>query len=386
MKQLLPTLAMGIAMAVSGPVVAGPYVPPSDPIDLLKVNLPAPAGTPPDGPWRHPGKEYSHEFDEDAARHIDSQQNVKWDGHGGVADTFDYNDSDGADPGAPAAPDGNNNANDQVDAIANVEDALYTAVISDQTPLLFSTRKQEPINPNTQGLGRDAGLPTPPPGSSGGCAPGDPVCYETNGISLIGTWATPPQVSQHGVDNLDGLEVWGADGTGAGTDDANRYSLFNDFAHGTSIYNYVGATGVSSTYLTQAALTAAVVPFLASETGITFNNELIDIDALMVHEGGGSLSAFDAVGDSILFSLWPIFQTGGALPDLVGDHAIVWNFGTAPTWLVHGGHTWNDGWIGDPTINVDALEAAAVPAPAPLALVVLGLMGLVGKQARQRSQ
>lgn len=307
----------------------------------------------------HPGKEYSEEFDRDAAGALDSSQNVLFDGRtpSGVIDGDDYNDAAGA------GPDGSTNPLAQVDAIANHGDAFYREVISNRTAILFSTR----VGANVQGAGFDAGAP--------GCGV-NPICYETTGGG-IGTWATPLQVTHHAGDpapedtsvsilqNLDGLEVFGPDGVG----DSDRYSLFADFLTGVSIYNADG-----STFLSQASLAAALTSF--DSRFADFLN-LIDLDALMVNEDGNGV--FDG-SDSILFSLWPILGAAGFAD--VGDAAYVLDGSGAISYLFHGGHLWDNGWLG---LNVDALEAAAgIPEPASMALLLGGLAG-IGAMTRRRA-
>ena len=309
---------------------------------------------------RHPGKEFSEEFDRDAAGALDSSQNVLFDGRtpSGVLNGDDYNDP------AAAGPDGSTEPTQQVDAIANHGDAFYNEVISNRTAILFSTR----IGANVQGAGFDAGAP--------GCGV-NPICYET-ARGGIGTWATPLQVTHHAGDpapedptggatilqNLDGLEVFGPEGVG----DADRYSLFADFLTGVSIYNLDG-----SSFLAQGFLAAALASF--DSRFVDFLN-LIDLDALMVNEDGDG--AFE-VGESILFSLWPILGAGGFAD--IGDAAYVMDGSGAISFLRHGGHLWDNDWLG---LNVDALEAAAhIPEPASMALLLGGLAG-VGAIARRR--
>jgi hypothetical protein len=329
---LVSTIMLGIGSAQASPYV--PVINPTPPIPTLHVPLP---------PDRHPGKEYSHELDQDNTGAIDSQQNIMWDGTGGTDNTFDYNNS----PGTP--PDGNNAANQQVDAVAALGDTLYGEVITNQTAILYSTRVQTTASPNTQGAGADSN-------ATSSCGNGDPVCYETTG-GAIGTWTTWDQVNDMGgTTNLDGLEVWGAEGI----DDGALYSLYDDVSTGTSIYAYDSGTGLSSEFIAQADLAAAVVPFLSAELGILFDVNDIDLDAMMVLSG-----------NEILLSLWPIFDATGATL-LTGDLALVWNVGTGIDWLNHGGHLWTDGWLGE---NVDALEAAA-PTPEAIVLLSLGLAGL----------
>jgi len=280
-----------------------------------------------------------------------------WDGQGGTANTFDYNDPPPVIINPPPSPDNNNTPNQQVDAIAALNDELYGEVITNQTAILYSTRVQEVAAPNMQGTGTDSN-------ATSSCDSGDPICYETTG-GAIGTWATWSEVNNMGgTANLDGLEVWGPEGN----DDGTLYSLYDDVSTGTSIYEYDPLTGLSSVFITQAALAAAVVPFLSEELDILFNVNDIDLDAMMV------LSE-----NELLLSLWPIFDTTGATL-LTGDLALVWDVGTSIGWLSHGGHLWTDGWLGE---NVDALEAAA-PTLETIVMLSLGLAGLSLSRRKNR--
>lgn len=325
-------ISMLVGVFASHDAQAGPYVPIANPVlPIAGKHIPPPN--------RVPGKEYSHELDRSSTAAggvvLDDQQNTMWDGSGGVDDTFDYNDG----PGIPGGT--SNNPNDQVDAIANNGDALFFEAVNNQSAVLFSTRD----GPNIQGAGVDVGAPAQ------GCGAGDPVCSESIGGG-IATWATWAQVDQHGGTNLDGLEVWGQEGV----DDADRFSLFNDFANGCSVF---AGTGPGSGCFVPQALIAGLFTSLPSD--------LVDIDALMVN------------GDWLMFSLWPIAGT----PEAVGDSVWVWQIGApAAAPLSHGGHLWTNNWLG---LNVDALEAVSVPEPGSLALISLGALGFARPRRRHAS-
>jgi hypothetical protein len=321
-RSLLPAAVYAVLVGgvfAADMALAGPYVPITDPVSIPTLGVPA-------GPERHPGKEYSHELDRSSTAAggvvLDDQQNTMWDGSGGIDDTFDYDSVDGTS---------SNNPNAQVDALAHPDDAYFNEVVSNTTAILYSLRD----GPNVQGAGVDVF--------------GIPVFYETAG-GAQGTWATWAQVDQHGGQNLDGLEVWGAERI----DDASRYSLFNDFAGGCSIYDMT--TGCWLPHAELAALFSNVLP-----------SDLVDLDALMLS------------GDQVMFSLWPILDatTGGAL--VAGDEVWVWDRAAKTLgYLNHGGHLWDTGWTGryyGAIHNVDALESA-VPEPASLALMAIGLAGL----------
>jgi hypothetical protein len=300
----------------------------------------------PSPPVLIPGKEYADEIDVDANGAIDSLQTIRWTGTGTVANGPDGNNP----PGAP--PDGSASPMNQLDALSNSWDALFFAVVTNNTAVLFSTRDAAaPQN----GSAMDLGAPMQ------GCAPGAPICYETV-KGTIGTWATGPVVNAQGVTNLDALEVGGYQQVA----DANRGSLFSDVTTGVSVW-----TGGANPYVLQSEI-AALFP------GIPV--ALIDIDAMMTYDLSRWLEdgSFD-VGDWLMFSLWPIPGYG-----IVGDEVWVWEKGGGFAYLNHGGHLWDSGWLG---YNIDALEAGGHyygPVPATLPLLLGGTAILIGLRRRTR--
>ncbi|WP_013325336.1 hypothetical protein [Gloeothece verrucosa] len=127
-------------------------------------------------PKQVPGKEYADSPNKDQNGAADAGQSLLWDGNGGVADGFDFGDQ-------------------EVDALANYGDALFYEVIHNQAALLFST-------------------------TGDGVAP---ILSESiTGVGAV--WATAAQIDANGVNDLDGLEVWGPEGV----PDANRYSLLRE--------------------------------------------------------------------------------------------------------------------------------------------------------------
>lgn len=311
---------------------AGPYVPVPDPVD------PIPGCVLPD-PDRVPGKEYSNHLDRAGfpTHAPDPEQVIAWDGKGGTKDTFDYT-------GARIVP-GTIDERDidrEVDALANLQDALFDAVIHDQSFLLFSTD----LDPQ--------------------------IYYETPGVRVGGVWATPPQIDQVHPNDVDGLEIWGIEGE----DDANRYSLEYDPLVGTAgrvaVWDYDSNAHASTPYITAAQIANAI--------GHATYEDAIDLDAMMIFDLEGD--DYFAPGDKIMFSIDPI---GG----FDGGEIWVWDGINPASFLWHGGHLWDtafdvQGTFGTESENINALEAASTPEPGSILLFGLGLAGLAGYALRRR--
>jgi len=364
-------LLLGVTVAPSQ-VLAGPFVPQGPFVQ------PAPGpGIP--GPKNVPGKEYSDRFDKDTQEPpvLDPEQNIYWDGNGGRQDTFDYSGSRAGDTD-PAR---------EVDALANHGDALFGDVIANQAALLFSTGSTTLLLP---GDSRATVYNASPAYNQLGIHEKS-VLFESIGGG-IGFWAKPPEIDQAGVNDLDGLEVWGglADPT---PDDADVYSLLGDpLINGTrtSLWYYNG--GVSNPYLDAAQIAAAI-----NRPDIANLANIIDLDGLMVSDGG-NIGQWDN-GDRILFSVMPIDANldGIITPninggDIDGGEIWHWQFGQplAP-FLFHGGHLWDTAFnvrqaTGAVNENIDALEAVAVPVPEPstfLSLLTLGTLGAASTLKRK---
>ncbi|NCS13136.1 MAG: PEP-CTERM sorting domain-containing protein [Microcystis aeruginosa G13-09] len=361
-------LLLGVTVAPSQ-VLAGPFVPQGPFVQ------PAPGpGIP--GPKNVPGKEYSDRFDKDTQEPpvSDPEQNIYWDGNGGRQDAFDYSGSRAGDTD-PAR---------EVDALANHGDALFWDVIANQAALLFSTGSTTLLLP---GDSRAAVYNASPDYNQLGIHEKS-VLFESIGGG-IDFWAKPPEIDQAGVNDLDGLEVWGglADPT---PNDADMYSLLGDpLINGirTSVWYYNG--GVSTSYLNAAQIAAAI-----NRPDIVNLADIIDLDGLMVWDGG-NIGQWDN-SDAILFSVMPIDANldGIITPninggDIDGGEIWSWQFGQAAQFLNHGGHLWDTAFnvrqaTGAVNENIDALEAVATPEPSSfLSLLALGTLGAASTLKRK---
>ena len=289
-------------------------------------------------PFSIPGKEYSNRFDEDAFGGIDHLQIIAWDGFGNALDSFDYSGSARPPWGAPIDP-------DQIDALAHFQDFLFNPVRMGAVPFVVSF---------------------------GGI--GDIYSHDTTGAT--GLWASGP-VDINTVappDDLDALEVWGP----KDQDDADRFSIEVDWAGpGIAVFKYDAPNHNSSQYIFHHEVdTALGVPDHPQDQPSDLHT---DIDALMVNDVN-QIGVWDS-GDSIIFSLWPNAALG-----FDGGEIWVWDNGAAPQFLVHGGRVWDTlnpvgAIFGVNTENINAFEAII---PAPGALTLLGLAGLLARRRRRR--
>jgi hypothetical protein len=362
-------LLLGVTVAPSQ-VLAGPFVPQGPFVQ------PAPGSGIP-GPKNVPGKEYSDRFDKDTQEPpvLDPEQNIYWDGNGGRQDAFDYSGSRAGDTVTAR----------EVDALANHQDALFWDVIANQAALLFSTGSTTLLLP---GDSRAAVYNASPDYNQLGIHEKSVLVEPIGGGT--GFWATPPQIDQAGVNDLDGLEVWGglADPT---PNDADMYSLLGDpLINGirTSVWYYNG--GVSTSYLNAAQIAAAI-----NRPDIVNLADIIDLDGLMVWDGG-NIGQWDN-SDAILFSVMPIDANldGIITPninggDIDGGEIWSWQFGQPlAQFLNHGGHLWDTAFnvrqaTGAVNENIDALEAVAVPEPSTfLSLLTLGSLGAASTLKRK---
>lgn len=369
------------------------------------------------------GKEYSDDLDKEIAPAFDPEQVIAWDGLGGVLDGIDYSGSRGTQ--FPREQ--------QVDALANHGDALYTNLYNpntgffpDTAHLVFSIDRDIAryigggVTPS--GLEKPSSIPLipltgPVPLSNGNIIGGasDISVEEAFNPNLVPEvqYLWTPAATVNGMplpEDLDGLELWGPEP--ATTADSDKYSLDTDVTTGgVSVWNYDLGTGLSSPYISHAAIVTAVTTLLgmpgpmAMSAGGEFSGEdAINLDALMVRDTVGDELSFDRSptgaplgSDSILFSIRQMPDPTD--PDgyyATGSELFVLDASGFVSYLVHGGHDWSHGYtlarmriagINDLAyVDIDAIEAVGafveVPEPAAWALAMLGCVAVTGLRRR----
>ena len=261
-------------------------------------------------PNQVPGKEYVDSPNVDQSGVETGEQELLWDGAGGVANGYNY---------AFSQPD--STMVGQVDGLANFNDELFAAVVSNQAALVYSLK-------------------------------GDPGGIAYNSESVEGeqaTWATDEQVNSHGVTDAGDLEVWGPEGS----PDANVYSLVGDpvnpkTGQRTCVWVYIPGQGSFPLYTAEDIADAIGHPELAGT---------IDVDALMANNG------------QLIFSIEPDGPFNGG-------EVWYWNPGSNPlepnaaVFLDHGGHEWDTAFGAD-NGQIDGLEAVAIPEPTAAAMLLM---------------
>lgn len=287
--------------------------------------VPPAAGATVPTPLQVPGKEFMDMPNRNVMNVPVTGQVIAWDGLGGTMNSFAYG------------------VTQHADAIACQKDALFQAVIFNSAALLISVTGDSPQNS---------------------------VWYEDI-FGGTGVWATKAQIDAvFGVQDLDGLEVWGPDAL----DDSDRFSILGDPGQW-SVYTFSPMIGGFSGYISKLTIANAI--------GHPELEPALDLDALMTLDDGDDYFEPD---DFILFSIRPIGPFDGG-------EVWVLNGGGAPaTFLSHGGHLWDTafdvkGTFGVQNENVDALEAVATPEPATLTLLAISLaaFGLTRSAQRRRS-
>jgi len=304
MKNLLKQLALPVTLTIAFTATS-----------VSAVSFITPAAT--------PGKEYSNFKDKNAPWVLDPLQNLGWDGFGANSDATDYSGT--LSPIEEC----------EVDALANSVDAYFQNVVHDMP---------------------DAGMVV--------SLTGENFIRSHDTAGGTGIWATKDEVRgapvhSKNADDVDGLEIWGLD------DDADHFSLSGDISKlgGTSVFYHDKMGGITTPYISHAALLSAVNGFLHADL------QEIDVDAMMLQDLGDH-SSFDAI-DTLLFSLAP---TG----PLDGGEIFVLSPALGISFLSHGGVLWdtaNDvmGTFGSTVENINALEAVkVVPEPMTCGLLALG--------------
>lgn len=353
-----------------------------------------------------PGKEYSHDVDQNTTGVggvADPEQVIAWDGSGGTADGVDYG------------------GEGQVDAIANQLDLLFDRLIgpdpADEAHLIFSHDDMISVYPAAGGGFGPYAVPAAGPivlatGKTIGGA--GELSYELAGAhaapATLGVWATQPDINgMPAPRDVDGVEVWGPEPPL--TADADRYSLDLDFTTGTSVFSDPGAVPYISHGTIVAAVTAAlgappsgVLPFPTFIDG----DDAVNLDALMVQNNVGEPETFDrnpdgGVGDRIIFSIRQIVDTSDPSGYYAtGSELFVMDASLGPagtTFLYHGGHLWDKAYAlsdlalspdmingGRAVIDINAIEAVSetvVPEPASIGLAVVSALG-IGVATRRR--
>lgn len=272
-----------------------------------------------------PGKEYADVPNKNAANVATPGQSLLWDGTGAVIDGFNYSPA-GASPR-------------EVDALAHQNDALFNSVIRDLSAMLITF---------------------------GG---NNNVFFENPG-GAVGIWATAAMINAGGVNEIDGLEVWGPEGVV----DGDRYSELGD-PSGCAVLRVAGVC-------------MATVADIASSIDVDVLS--FDLDGLMTWEAntGVDLDPTDPLfnshggkAPSILFSIRPAATRAG----LMYDGGEIWTYDLVTktsAFLTHGGHVWNTafnvmGTFGVTSENVIGIEAidvgSNVPEPGTVGLLAAGL-------------
>lgn len=366
-------MVAGLALALAQPASAGPFVPGF----TVLPSGPPPVVLPPPDPV--PSKEYSNGNCEVGAPAgpippagacpngtlgdrsatgpavADPGQVIGWDGQrpGGVADWTDFS----------GTVSGLNDNQMQIDGLANNNDVFWGGVVGDTVHMLFSTDADHRI------------------------------FWETPGAPMHGVWADgqPPyspgvnggnDIDQHGVNDVDGLEIWGPRRPEA--PDADRFSLESGTHTGTadplgiSVWASPGPGAPAAPFWSTAEIAAAIL----AASGEEINEAMIDLDAMMV-SGNNLLFSVDPVDDILDGGeIFVAFRAGG-----FGSFGAA---GDMAHYLFHGGHLWNTEFevmatYNTASENINALEAANIPEPATWGIAVLGLAGIGMARRWQRS-
>ncbi|MBN1912009.1 MAG: PEP-CTERM sorting domain-containing protein [Pirellulales bacterium] len=357
-----------------------------------------------------PGKEYSHNLDENttgAGGVLDPLQVIAWDGSGGTMDGVDFT------PGQNYLPE------DEVDAIANHADFLFNQLKTDDAHLIFSV--DDVFTMFTGATPGPGVLPVAGPvtlanghmiGGAGELSYELGVYGGVNSPSDQGVWAKRHEINNSPLPrDIDGVEVWGPEP--AEKADADKYSLDVDYdsffpagggpvpGDAVSVWNADGTV-----YIEHSKIVAAVTSLLGSDLpGQQVG--LINLDALMVRDVVPDDKTFqrnpngpEAEHDQIIFSIRqipnPLDLTGYYA---TGSELFVLDATGHVEFLRHGGHLWDklyavtnfDVYSGDDehygVLDINAIEgitANVVPEPSSIMLLGLAAVGLAVAFRRKR--
>ena len=270
-----------VSLAMTAALVVGFVVPASaDPAYVPAGFVIAAPGPGLPIPREVPGKEFSSNSDRNHFHVGDPEQVLNWNGVGGTYNGVDYSGSR-----TPPYPD----SEEQVDALANIYDALYFRVIDESSHLVFSV----------ESLG---GVPPVPPDPVQGAN----IYYERRITGAGGVWADQT-ISQPdgapgsdidvnptgglGILDLDGLELWGPEPPTLDEPDppfigdANRYSLgagMPSDPFGVSVWDIAGGLPAVPLWFT-----GEIATMVSMASGIPIGPDLnegtINLDGLMTY-------------------------------------------------------------------------------------------------------
>jgi len=309
-------------------------------------------GVPPP-PEAYPGKEYTDSPDRDGHTGAASPgQIVLWDGLGGQMN----GPAVVPDP-VHGIPDGHD-----IDAQANLADALFREVIADRAWLVLSTEDDLKADFSKVSLLWEA----PNFGVTNTTLP-----------TLVGDWARPNDVNHNAPpDDLNSVEIWGPEKLSDTThvsyqEDPGGYPIWDTLHAGAGGFTYADPwqpLGYASPMTDWDIANAIGDPAWASG---------IDLDGLMLNEADHQM----------MFSIHHLSLGGTTVFD--GGEIWVWDYMDrtlgAADFLSHGGHLWDTafdvaGTFGMMCDEVDALEAVGMPesgtwlAGGSLSLIALGAL------------
>ncbi len=399
-------LAAASILWIVPPVAAAPYDNPGPFFEPLlsssgMPDLPAPA--------KVPGKEFAFALDPyatdavtDSLNPSTHEQVVNWDGYGGTANGLNYDDT------RPGYPNGGN-----LDALANFYDTLVPSLLDDRAHLVFSVAGVAAMdNSSTSGIYALGTVASAGPlVLSGGSTIGGAgeLSYEQAGAfgpAGQGLWASQADIdADNPPEDIGGVELWGPEPTSSLLGDANKYSLASDYdsfdtvlpGDAVAVWNADGTPFVAHSMVVD-----LVTSLLGTPAGLDLEAlpALVNVDALMVQNlPGASPNAFDADTpygpEMILLSISQIPDAADPTGYYAtGSELFVMDGTGAGHFLSHGGHVWDKDYAvsafrsefvsgGAGVVDINALEAVAVPEPAAALLLCVGACAAFGLQSRR---